>query len=429
MHAQTEDQDLVFLLYPGDFTFWKKTSINIKHKVSKSQIRVFEIENPSPVPLLNGVSNPMSIVNSFKISEEELCSFYNKVKPDLFHLHTLMGLPIELVVYLKSKGVKVVFTSHDYYGLCLRVNFINQINETCSTPNGFNCSICNKTASNILFLRLRNSNYILKYKSKIPSRVNKMVLLSSNKKLKESDHISTDSEIQEYDLLLNFYKEIFDLVDYFHFNSTISESIYKSFFLCANSKVISISHSGIRDNRKVIRFDNKILKIGYIGSIVDFYKGFHLLREVMLQLKDEQFTNWTLYVWGGTSGIDPECNLISYLGKYSSNELEKIFNQIDLLIVPSIWKETFSLISLEAISFGVPVLVTSNVGAKDIIQDYDNSFIIEPTKEAFYNKIKSILESNVELINYNNKINSESFNFGFDEHVIKIKEFYNSSLN
>jgi hypothetical protein len=69
------------------------------------------------------------------------------------------------------------------------------------------------------------------------------------------------------------------------------------------------------------------------------------------------------------------------------------------------------------------------VGAKDIIKDYNDSFIIEPTMEAFYKKIKSILASNIELINYNNKINSEPFNFTFGNHIIKIKQLYNSMIN
>ena len=45
--------------------------------------------------------------------------------------------------------------------------------------------------------------------------------------------------------------------------------------------------------------------------------------------------------------------------------ISKSFKQMDLLIVPSIWKETFSLITLEALSYGIPVLISNNVGAKD----------------------------------------------------------------
>jgi len=40
---------------------------------------------------------------------------------------------------------------------------------------------------------------------------------------------------------------------------------------------------------------------------------------------------------------------------------------MDVLAVPSSWMETFGMVVLEALSCGVPVIVTEKVGAKDII--------------------------------------------------------------
>lgn len=55
--------------------------------------------------------------------------------------------------------------------------------------------------------------------------------------------------------------------------------------------------------------------------------------------------------------------------RYSYDELTMIFENTDVLITPSIWYETFGFTVLEAMSFGVPVIVSGNVGAKDIIPD------------------------------------------------------------
>ncbi len=65
-------------------------------------------------------------------------------------------------------------------------------------------------------------------------------------------------------------------------------------------------------------------------------------------------------------------NLPSYIKchkRYKYTELEKIFLDTDVLIVPSIWYETFGFIVLEALSFGVPVVLSGTVGAKDILAD------------------------------------------------------------
>ena len=48
-------------------------------------------------------------------------------------------------------------------------------------------------------------------------------------------------------------------------------------------------------------------------------------------------------------------------------ELERIFDETDVLVAPSIWYETFGFTVLEALSYGVPVIISGNVGAKDIL--------------------------------------------------------------
>ena len=48
-------------------------------------------------------------------------------------------------------------------------------------------------------------------------------------------------------------------------------------------------------------------------------------------------------------------------------ELEAVFAETDLLVVPSICPETFGYVVLEALSCGVPVLLSGNVGARDIL--------------------------------------------------------------
>ena len=45
-------------------------------------------------------------------------------------------------------------------------------------------------------------------------------------------------------------------------------------------------------------------------------------------------------------------------GTYDYSELEELFKNTDVFIVPSIWYETFGYIALEAFSYGVPVIIT-----------------------------------------------------------------------
>jgi len=169
MVAQSANGDTVSLLYPGDFTFWKFRNKRIEQQNFLREIAVYEIKNPCPVPLLHGIKEPLSILNeSYKLSNDDLENFYETVKPEVMHIHTLMGMPPELLTFFKAKGVKTVFTSHDYFGLCLKVNFINQDSRFCEKPGASVCELCNRNSKNTLFLRLRNSSYLLRYKDKLP---------------------------------------------------------------------------------------------------------------------------------------------------------------------------------------------------------------------------------------------------------------------
>lgn len=155
----------VTLLYPGGYNLFRRSG-KLIHKSPYGKIRVYAIQNPVIVPLLYGISNPDEISDNHKrISRERLEQFFHEVHPDILHLHTMMGLPIELLLFLKEKEVKVVYTSHDYFGLCPKVNFINQERLLCLGASGERCAKCNATAPSPLFLRVRYSQWLLSLKN------------------------------------------------------------------------------------------------------------------------------------------------------------------------------------------------------------------------------------------------------------------------
>lgn len=411
----------VSLLYPGDFTFWKTQKMYIDKPVDFLGIQTFEIKNPPPVPLLHGVSSPSDIYNATAIDTKALTDFYENKKPDVFHIHTLMGLPLSLLDYFKEKGVKLIFSTHDYYGLCPKVNFINQNNELCPGANPQLCAICNNNAMSTLFLKIRNSKYLLRHKKLLGSKVNK----STKKQIKDIGNyaISTDT-VSEYKRLLNYYRDIFNMLDVFHFNSHITEQVYKEYLQIDNSRVIPVCHMGIFDRRKPKHFNKTKLRLTFIGNL-DTYKGFPILKNVLINLLNDGLTNWELNVWGGEIATDKECNQIQYKGRYSKDEIGLIFEETDLLIVPAVWKETFSFITLEALSFGVPVLVTESVGAKSVVERYKPDFVIPIGNEALRNKLKNILALDDDsLQQYNKSILSLDFKYNMEEHLGSLNSLY-----
>lgn len=166
MQAQSKNpEDQISLLYPGDISLIN-TKRHIVRRRSYGKVKVYEIKNPSIVPLLHGVKSPASITrNTNTLSEEKLDRFYAQTQPEIFHLHTLMGLPYELLLYLKRKGVKIVFSTHDYFGLCLKVNFVDHSGNVCTRHSPSLCATCNQDAPSDIFLRIRNLKGLAYFKN------------------------------------------------------------------------------------------------------------------------------------------------------------------------------------------------------------------------------------------------------------------------
>ncbi len=166
--------------------------------------------------------------------------------------------------------------------------------------------------------------------------------------------------VEEYATLLETYRRMFGMVDVFHFNSHNTSDVYVKYFsIPTKSKVIHITHGGIQDYRKKRSYDEMMLRLGFIGSEAP-YKGLPILKEVMGQLNQNGYVNRiVLHVYGGRVGQDEVLPNVFYKGRFTSSMTEKVYDDMDLLVVPSICYETFSFATLEALSYGTVVLLNS----------------------------------------------------------------------
>lgn len=221
--------------------------------------------------------------------------------------------------------------------------------------------------------------------------------------------------MSNYQKLLDYYKECFALVDSLHFNSEVSGNVYKRYLPSCNGKVISITHCGIKDNRRHKNFKDKVLHIGFIGNGTP-YKGLPLLISTLESLGVSD--SWDLSVWGGGVGKHPSLPVF-YKGKFGPSTIADVYDAMDVLVVPSIWKETFSLVTLEALSYGVPVIVSENVGAQDIVKLYNSRFVYHSENE-LREQLLEILNDRTILLDFNSKILKMPWKHSMEEHAKEI---------
>ena len=221
--------------------------------------------------------------------------------------------------------------------------------------------------------------------------------------------------MNKYQKLLDYYKKCFSLVDCFHYNSETSKEVFMQYLPTSKGQVVSITHGGIEDHRirKVYGYD--VLHIGFIGNSTP-YKGLPLLISVLQDIG--MIESWDLSVWGGGVGTHPSLP-VYYKGKFDSSTIADVYSAMDVLIVPSIWKETFSLVTLEALSYGIPVIVSDNVGAQDIVKLYNPKFVYH-SEDELKSLICEILSDKNLLAEFNDKLLSSKWKYSMEEHAKEI---------
>lgn len=388
MRCQKAEGHEVFLLWPGQMhLIIRKTQIRKRQDVDG--IGSLEIIDPLPVPydegilIFDGTYTAVGPLSAYRRMLDQL-------KPDVIHLHTLMGLHEALLLAAKEKKIRVVFTAHDFFPICPKVTLFRDGKICSDVLSCESCTSCNRTALSLTAIRVLQSPFYRWLKdSAVMKKLRKRHrddFLQEKDSTEEPASFGIEEHTADYLRLRTHFLRLLENTDIIHYNSSITKEVYESCFRHPNSVVSGITHGDIRDCRKRREYrDGRPLRIRYLGP-QGSGKGFYLLKKVLDRLWKEQ-VDFRLDVHFTFPAPPPYMAMHS---RYSYGELEQIFSDTDILVCPSIWYETFGYTVLEALSFGVPVLVSATVGAKDIIPD-GAGIVVDPMDEAhLYRALKEI---------------------------------------
>lgn len=364
MVQQTKEGHTVAMLWPGQMGFVnKKVAIKEREnvKLSGQDIQSFEVINPLPVSFDEGIVDIAAFTKN--VETEVYRRLLENFQPDVIHVHTLMGLHRSFLEAAKDKKIRLVFTAHDFFPICPKVTMFRHGAVCDCVQDCENCGVCNVTALSINKIKtLQSPIYRALKDSKIVKKLRKQ---HRDGYLSESTAKDTTIPVgtaDDYKKLRNYYHSLLGLMDMIHYNSSVTKKVYESVFDFPNNCIIGITHSDIRDNRKNKKFSSDRLRIRYLGP-QGGAKGFFLLKAALDELWSKQ-NNFCLDVHFTPLEMSP---YIKVHDRYSYTELKRIFDETDVLVAPSIWYETFGFTVLEALSYGVPVIISGNVGAKDIL--------------------------------------------------------------
>ena len=365
METQVRLGHTVMGMWPGKMNLLGKRP-SIKKVKAHEQIQSYELINPLPVSLDEGIIDVKRF--TYPCDRNIYINFLKSVKPDLIHIHTLMGLHKEFVDAAEQLHIKTVLTTHDYFGICPIVTLFRD-NHCC--VNDFGCSACANCCKNALSIKkiilmqsplyrtLKEFFWVKRLRAKHRSA------FYEEKDEEQPVHSKlSGNRTRDYQKLRQYYIRMLEKVDVIHFNSTVARDVYQRYLTPRKSYVISISNKEIRDQRNTKTISSDKIRLTYLSPI-RANKGYYIIRKALDDLWNAGRRDFQLTVYGNVHDVPAYMRVAGE--QYERSELKHIMENTDVLLAPSIWYETFGFTVLEALSFGVPVIVSDRVGAKDIV--------------------------------------------------------------
>ena len=426
MIQKEQGVDISFL-WPGHFSIFNK-NVRIKKKKWNGIIN-FEIINPLPIPLIYGINEISRYTKKASLKDQELFKkFLVQTKPNIVHFHTVMGIYSEFIDVCKDLNIKIIFTTHDYFGLCPKVNFVYNKKPCVEKVSCLDCNACNINALDKKHNFFLQSKFYSHFKDtffiKFFKRFFKVLFLK---------HINPTSKIKinkstllDYVNLRKFYLNIYSSFDFILFNSSITKRMFDKFIVFKKFKVVNLTHNNVSRFflPEVVNNNSNFIKFSFIGSIQP-YKGGPFLIKILDNLYEEGYRNFSLEFYGNDIIQRPYLNTHK---PYKYSELPNIMKHIDLLFFPSLAEETFGFVALEALSLGVPVISNTNNGISDLFKKFELDKFLYSTEAELINLIQKILNNNNSISEFRKEIRAKFKHIHTDIHFHEIDNVYKEIL-
>lgn len=283
----------------------------------------------------------------------EFLNFYNRqihvlfeclledFSPDIVHFHNLTGLSASLIQAAKQKNARTVMTLHDYAGICVKNTLIKSDDRLCDDFS--RCAECIPSVSD-------------EHWKEVPVRMRRDYLALQFQ--------AVDTFISPSSYLAGKYIQ-----------SGIREEKIK---IVWNGLDLSrFTEKPKSDDPKRVRFSY----VGYLGR----HKGVHIILDALSLLSDVEAKVTVNFVGSGEGKGRLESRVrdmglqgsVRFLGQVSNEEIADVYQQTDVLILPSIWPENQPVSITEAMASRTPVIASRIGGIPELVEDGKTGYLFE----------------------------------------------------
>ncbi len=292
--------------------------------------------------------------------EEIFVKALDDLRPDVVHIHHLTGLSTGIPEVLRRRDLPQILSLHDFWMGCPRGQRIKSDLTPCPTLDREQCLPCTKEIWGDLVDGPKPGWLRSRFQASDPLVNLKLYDRQIRRILGIPDLLLTPSV---------FSREIF-LVD------GVDPDRIRTLPYGLNS---SLFEGLTRTQSEKVRF-------GFVGSVLPT-KGVHVLLEAFRKFDRDDVV---LDIYGEVVPYHGDMSYVESLkaeiestprvrihGRYENQDLPGILGAIDVLVVPSVWFETYCITIREGFLAGVPVLA-SNLGAMgEAIEDGVSGLLFE----------------------------------------------------
>jgi glycosyltransferase involved in cell wall biosynthesis len=240
-------------------------------------------------------------------------------RPDVVHLHSLQSLGGDLVRVAHESGARVVVTAHDFWWSCARQFLADRSMRPC--PIVVACGDCQCEVDRAF--------------------------------------------LEERDAWLAARLALADVV--------LARSASAAAVLRANGVAgVEVDENGMVDDRPhaVSRARGDTVRFLYTGG-PEQLKGAAVLAAAARQIGPRPGWHLTAYGLDALDGLP-----VSTPEAYAPAEIDEVFTHADVLVVPSVARESHSLVTREGLLRGLPVICTDTLGPEEVVVDGVNGYVV-----------------------------------------------------
>lgn len=322
--------------------------------------------------------------------EAHLSRYLAEEKPDIFHLISGYLMTAGALKAAKNCQIPIVLTLTDFWFMCHRHTLYRTSGYLCPENTTLDCVRC----------ALEKKRRFRLPAQKLPAlttvfwqRTEGLPAVSAQVAQMESRQATLRAAISEVEVAICPS----------HF---LLETYLKKGF---SARRMQFLRQGLTHLPSLL--DKKIpaspLRVGYIGQIAP-HKGVHVLVEAYAKLlsssagqSDDILHGVQLKLYGDTTQFpDYSQNLrrrakgaLQFMGPFDYAQIDQVYQEIDVLVVPSVWYENSPNVILEAFAHQTPVLASRLGGMAELIADQQTGLLFAPNDPTdLAEKLKMVLD-------------------------------------